>query len=41
MEEIVTQVTECCKAEVQEDEESCPVCGAEDPVLPEGEPESQ
>jgi Zn finger protein HypA/HybF involved in hydrogenase expression len=40
MEEITVDVTECCGAEVNEDDEEsiCPICGAENPIVVEGEP---
>ena len=37
MEEEVILVTECCGAEIGEDEEQCPVCGMEEPVVVEGD----
>jgi hypothetical protein len=39
MEEIAVFVTECCGAEMDEEEEVCPACGAESPVVAEGEPQ--
>jgi hypothetical protein len=40
MEETTVDVTECCGAEVNEDDEEsiCPICGAENPIVVEGEP---
>lgn len=37
MEEEATQVTQCCGAEIGEDETTCPICGMEEPEVVEGE----
>jgi ribosomal protein S27AE len=33
MEETVAYVTECCGAEMEEGEDTCPLCGAENPII--------
>ena len=38
MEEKVAYVTECCAVELEEGADNCPLCGAENPIVVEGEP---
>jgi hypothetical protein len=38
MEEIAVFASECCGAEMDEEEEVCSACGAENPFRMEGEP---
>ena len=38
MEENVAYVTECCGADMEEGEDACPLCGAENPIIVEDEP---
>ena len=38
MEENVAYVTECCGAQMEEGEDTCALCGAENPIIVASEP---
>jgi hypothetical protein len=37
--EVVILVTECCGAEITDEEEACPACGKKHPLVVEAEPQ--